>query len=51
MGKEPALRQADRFVTHTVENQAPPLSPYDAYATDLPLREALAREGGAWAES
>ena len=41
---------ADRFRTHDVENQPPPLAPYDAYATDLPLREALAREGGAWAE-
>ncbi len=41
---------ADRFTTHSVENQPPPLAPYDAYATDLPLREALAREGGGWAE-
>lgn len=42
---------ADRFVTHRVENQPPPLAPYDAYATDLPLREALHREGGGWAEA
>jgi len=41
---------ADRFRSHDVDNQAPPLVPYDAYATDTPLREALAREGGAWAE-
>ena len=41
---------ADRFRTHDVDNQPPALTPYDAYATDLPLREALAREGGAWAE-
>jgi putative acyl-CoA dehydrogenase len=41
---------ADRFTTHAVENQPPPLAPYDAYATDVALREALAREGGAWAE-
>ncbi|HET9797726.1 MAG TPA: acyl-CoA dehydrogenase family protein, partial [Gemmatimonadaceae bacterium] len=41
---------ADRFRTHDVENQPPPLAPYDAYATDLPLREALAREEAAWAE-
>src|SRR5688572_12681723 len=40
---------ADRFATHAVENQPPPLSPYDAWATDAPLREAVAREGGAWA--
>jgi putative acyl-CoA dehydrogenase len=43
--------RADRFSTHTVENQPPPLAPYDAYATDLPLREALHREGGGWAEA
>ena len=42
---------ADRFTTHNVENQPPPLAPYDAYATDLPLHEALHREGGGWAES
>ncbi|CAN5917761.1 acyl-CoA dehydrogenase family protein [soil metagenome] len=41
---------ANRFRTHDVENQPPPLVPYDAYATDVPLREALAREGGGWAE-
>jgi putative acyl-CoA dehydrogenase len=41
---------AARFRTHAVENQPPPLTPYDAYATDLPLREALVREGGGWAE-
>ena len=45
------MTTADRFRTHDVENQAPPLVPYDAYATDVALREALAREGGAWAES
>ena len=41
---------ADRFRTHDVENQPPALAPYDAYATDVALRESLAREGGAWAE-
>ncbi|MEO6953633.1 MAG: isovaleryl-CoA dehydrogenase [Polyangia bacterium] len=40
---------AEQFVTHTVENQATPLVPYDAYATDAPLIEALCREGAAWA--
>src|SRR5207342_3418557 len=34
-----------------VENQPPPLLPYDAFGTDLPLREALAREGGDWAQT
>ncbi|MGH8028415.1 MAG: DNA alkylation response protein, partial [Arenimonas sp.] len=40
---------ADRFATHAVDNQPPPLSPYDAWTTDVPLREAVAREGGDWA--
>jgi putative acyl-CoA dehydrogenase len=44
-----ALR--DQFTTHVVENQAPPLTGYDAWLTDLPLREAVAREGGDWAEA
>ncbi len=42
---------ADRFITHSVDNQPPPLAPYDAFATDRPLREALQREGGGWAEA
>src|SRR5688572_8487173 len=45
------MTTADRFRTHDVENQTPSLVPYDAYATDIALREALAREGGAWAEA
>ncbi|MCY7386513.1 MAG: isovaleryl-CoA dehydrogenase [Burkholderiales bacterium] len=40
----------NRFTTHDVTNQAPPLVPYNAYATDTALREAVAHEGGAWAE-
>jgi putative acyl-CoA dehydrogenase len=40
----------DRFATHLVENQPPPLLDYDAYGSDLPLREAIAREGGGWAQ-
>jgi putative acyl-CoA dehydrogenase len=40
---------ADRFATHAVSNQPPALPPYDAWATDAPLREAVAREGGDWA--
>ncbi len=42
---------SDGFLTHEVENQARPLSGYDAWTTDLPLREALAHNGGAWAEA
>ncbi len=41
---------AKDFTTHEVANQAPPLV-YDAWATDLPLREAIAREGGGFAEA
>lgn len=40
---------ADRFRTHDVDNQPPPLAPYDAWTTDVPLREAVVREGGGWA--
>ena len=39
-----------RFSTHEVTNQAPLLGPYNAWTTDMPLREAVKREGGAWAE-
>ncbi len=39
-----------QFLTHEVTNQAPPLV-YDAWATDPVLREATAREGGAWGEA
>ena len=42
---------SERFLTHQVENQPPSLLPYDAFSTDLPLREALAREGGGWAQA
>src|SRR5687767_10386976 len=34
--------------THAVENQAPPLAPYNVFSADLPLQEALEREGGGW---
>ena len=34
--------------THEVRNQPPPLLPIDLFAADLPLREALEREGGGW---
>src|SRR5215204_3200284 len=34
--------------THDVLNQPPPLAPYNAFEVDLPLREALDREGGGW---
>ena len=34
--------------THAVDNQAPPLTPYNVFDSDLPLREAVEREGGGW---
>lgn len=34
-----------------VFNQPPPLENYNLFEHDQPLREALAREGGAWAEA
>ena len=36
--------------THVVENQPPPLRDYNLYQQDVALREAVAREGAAWAE-
>ncbi len=44
------MSQAGRFSTHAVENQAPPLAPYDLWTTDRALREAVKREGGGWGE-
>jgi putative acyl-CoA dehydrogenase len=34
--------------THEVLNQAPPIVPYNVFEADLPLREAVQREGGGW---
>jgi putative acyl-CoA dehydrogenase len=44
------MSQSERFLTHAVENQAPPLAPYDLWATDRALQEAVRREGGGWGE-
>ena len=35
--------------THAVENQPPPLRDYNLYQQDVALREAVEREGAAWA--
>ena len=43
-----ALRVLASRSTHDVLNQAPPLAPYNVFEADLPLREALEREGGGW---
>ncbi len=36
------------FDTHRVENQPPALENYNAFTSDVALREAVSREGGAW---
>lgn len=40
----------ERFRTHDLDNQPFPLTPADLWQGDLALREAVAREGGGWAE-
>jgi putative acyl-CoA dehydrogenase len=44
------LRQGDSWQTHTVFNQVPPLEGVDVFSSNLPLVEALEREGGGWAK-
>jgi putative acyl-CoA dehydrogenase len=34
--------------THQVENQPPALENYNAFVTDVPLKEGVIREGGSW---
>lgn len=40
-----------QFLTHEVQNQPLPLPAYNAWLTDSALREAVEREGGAWAQA
>jgi putative acyl-CoA dehydrogenase len=40
---------AAAWKTHEVANQAPPLEGVDVFSSNLPLVEALEREGGGWA--
>ncbi|MFA5683851.1 MAG: isovaleryl-CoA dehydrogenase [Lysobacteraceae bacterium] len=40
-----------RFSTHEVLNQPLPLPAYNAWRTDAPLREAVQRHGGGWAQA
>ena len=40
---------ANRFDTHEVVNQAPPLTGYDVFGADVALAEALERNGAAGA--
>jgi putative acyl-CoA dehydrogenase len=53
IGGEPRTdhRMTRDFATHAVTNQPPPLTGYDAYATDAALRDAVRREGGDWADA
>ncbi|MEM6558778.1 MAG: acyl-CoA dehydrogenase family protein [Myxococcota bacterium] len=37
-----------RYDTHTVHNQVPPLADYNAFDFDVPLQEAMKREGAGW---
>ncbi|MFC8520582.1 acyl-CoA dehydrogenase family protein [Streptomyces sp. NPDC057257] len=49
MATTPAPAQPQQYATHTVTNQPPPLTPYDA-SEDTALMEGLRREGAEWAE-
>jgi putative acyl-CoA dehydrogenase len=40
---------ASAFDTHEVTNQPPPLAGHDVFGSHAALREAVEREGGAWA--
>ncbi|MDQ3740548.1 MAG: acyl-CoA dehydrogenase family protein, partial [Actinomycetota bacterium] len=42
---------AGPFVTHEVTNQVPPLEGANLFTTNVPLVEALEREGGSWARA
>ena len=49
----PAPADTDRYLaqTHEVINQPTELADYNLYAQDAALREAVAREGGGWADA
>jgi putative acyl-CoA dehydrogenase len=38
------------YATHEVQNQPQALPAYNAWSSDLPLQQAVARHGGAWAD-
>lgn len=44
------LHPRTQLRTHAVENQPPPLEFVNAFESDTVLREAVAREGGGWAD-
>jgi putative acyl-CoA dehydrogenase len=43
------VSRPDSWRTHEVANQPPPLRDIDVFSSNLPLVEALEREGGGWA--
>ena len=43
------VRPVSALVTHEVENQPPPLENRNLFLDDVPLQEAVAREGAEWA--
>jgi putative acyl-CoA dehydrogenase len=45
---QPAREGAAPWQTHTVFNQVPPLEGVDVFASNLPLVEAVEREGAGW---
>jgi putative acyl-CoA dehydrogenase len=45
-----ATRERHTFGNHEVANQPPPLVDYNVFEADLPLSEAVRREGAEWAE-
>jgi putative acyl-CoA dehydrogenase len=45
-----ATRERHTFGNHEVANQPPPLVDYNVFTADLPLTEAVRREGADWAE-
>ncbi|MCB0861124.1 MAG: isovaleryl-CoA dehydrogenase [Solirubrobacterales bacterium] len=46
----PETAETPQHATHTVFNQSTPLENVNLYEIDLPLREAVRREGADWAE-
>jgi putative acyl-CoA dehydrogenase len=42
------MHDADRFITHEVSNQPPPLQGYNAFELDAALKSAVLREAGDW---
>ena len=43
------MASAERFITHEVANQVPPIGDINLYRSDVALHEAVDREGGGWA--